>query len=155
MSRTRHSGVPDGSLSVHREYVLGVRIEVDRGPDGETYRFEAPDHRGAAFESADDAELYADVYFDTNGFREADTGERGIPPEVVQAGRDTLAAYLLTRPWGSREWVASYFGKDPATVERYAGWVRERAAEVRRGVRERGIGPDRSDESNEPDEPDD
>ena len=130
----------DAGASVHREYVLDVRIVACRRPgEPPRYRFEAPRHQGRTFEDPDTAELYADVYFDTNGFEEAGTGERGIPPEVIQAGRDTLAAYFLTLPGTDRNWVASFYGKRPDVIERYVSWVRERAEEVRRGARERGM----------------
>lgn len=137
MSESSHPPSAGGE-TVHREYILGVRIVVQRSGPTERYQFEAPDHRGETFESAVDAERYADVYFDTNGFVEEGTGDRGIPPEVVQVGRDTLATYLLTRPWGDRTWVASYFGKTPEEIARYVGWVQERAAEVRRKAVDEG-----------------
>ncbi|MFT4883358.1 MAG: hypothetical protein ACI8U4_000864 [Natronomonas sp.] len=129
----------DEQLSTYREYPLGVRIdEVPSAADGGSrYRFEAPQHAGMAFEDADDAELYADVYFDTNGFQEANTGDRGVPPEVIQAGRDTLAAYFLTQPYADVSWVASFWGKKPPKIERYVGSVRTRAEEIREGIRER------------------
>jgi hypothetical protein len=145
MSRT-DSHAPDSTdTSIHREYPLDVRVvevgdsdqhETDAGP---RYRFEAPQHVGIEFESAETAELYADVYFDTNGFQEAGTGDRGIPPEVVQAGRDTLAAYMLTQPMADEYFVASFFGKKPSRIQRYVSWVEERAEEVRQGVEEQGI----------------
>ena len=59
----------------HREYVMDVRIvEVER-EGGPAYRFEAPEHEGETFDDPENAELYADVYFDVNGFEEAGTGE--------------------------------------------------------------------------------
>ena len=73
------------------------------------------------------AELYADVYFDVNGFEEAGTGERGVPPEIIQAGRDTLSAYFLTQPYTDLNWVASFYGKTPPEIERYVATVRKRA----------------------------
>ncbi|NKE34349.1 hypothetical protein GWG54_00695 [Natronococcus sp. JC468] len=119
-------------------YVLDVSIiEVDG--DGETdtrYRFDAPEHTTIAFDDLEDARLYADVYFDVNGFVEADTGTRGVPPEVVQAGKDTLAAYLHTMPWADVNWVASFYGATPTEIERYCSWVRDRAAEIRRRAEE-------------------
>ena len=131
----------EGNESVLREYVLGVRI-IERtlaDGDGRQYRFEAPHHEGTVFDNREQAELYADVYFDVNGFEEAGTGERGVPPEIIQAGRDTLAAYFLTQSGTDEHWVASFYGVKPSTVERYASWVRERAEEIRTGVRERGM----------------
>jgi hypothetical protein len=126
----------DSGESTYREYVLDVRIVECETPsdEGTRYRFEAPEHRGVTFADPDLAELYADVYFDTNGFQEAGTGERGIPPEVIQAGRDTLAAYFLTQPYADVNWVASFYGKKPAKVERYVAAVRTRAEEIRDGV---------------------
>ena len=123
---------------MHEEYVLGVRIvEFDDG-DGSRYRFEAPDHVGATFEDPETATLYADVYFDVNGFQEEGTGELGVPPAIIQAGRDTLVAYLLTRPYGDTFWVASFYGERPEKVERYASRVRKRATNIRQGVADRG-----------------
>lgn len=124
--------------TVHEEYVLGVRILELPGPDGPRFRFEAPDHEGATFADPEMASLYADVYFDANGFVEAGTGDRGLPPELVQAGKDTVAAYLLTRPGADVHWVASFYGRSPADVQRYVEWVRDRAAEIRAGVADRG-----------------
>jgi hypothetical protein len=128
----------DSTESTYREYVLGVRILKceTSGDEGTRYRFEAPEHRGVTFVNPDLAELYADVYFDTNGFQEADTGDRGVPPEVIQAGRDTLAAYFLTQPYTDVNWVASFYGKKPGKVERYVASVRARAAEIREGAAE-------------------
>jgi hypothetical protein len=121
----------DGARVVE-SYVLDVHIvECDGG-----YRFEAPEHEGVVFENADGARLYADVYFDVNGFVEVGTGERGIPPEIVQAGKDTLAAYLLTLPGTDVGWVASFYGATPDRIQRYAERVRSRAAEIRDGVAE-------------------
>ena len=125
--------------TVYREYILGVRIvECSTGAEPR-YRFEAPHHRGVTFENPDTAELYADVYFDVNGFQEEGTGERGVPPEVIQAGRDTLAAYMLTQPGTDANWVASFYGVKPEKVQRYRSWVRERAEEIRSGAAEMGM----------------
>jgi len=115
------------SVHVVESYVLDVRVvETEEG-----YRFEAPQHQGVTFGSADRARLYADVYFDVNGFVEAETGDRGVPPEIVQAGKDTLAAYLLTRPGVDEGWVASFYGAKPDRIQRYVERVRSRAAEIR------------------------
>lgn len=132
----------EGGESVAREYIFGVRI-IEFAPSGDgglRYRFEAPHHEGNVFENRKQAELYADVYFDVNGFEEAGTGERGVPPEIIQAGRDTLAAYFLTQPGTDENWVASFYGVKPSTVKRYRSWVRERGAEIRAGAKEHDIG---------------
>lgn len=131
--------VPDDTIV--EEYILDVRIvETDTaGGDDLRYRFDAPDHTEIAFDDLEDARLYADVYFDVNGFVEEGTGERGVPPEVVQAGKDTLAAYLVTCPWSDTNWVASFYGATPTEIERYCSWVRERAAEIRSEAAERGL----------------
>jgi hypothetical protein len=138
---TRSDTPTTGEESTHREYILGVRIIEERLPDesDSRYRFEAPDHEGITFDDPALAELYADVYFDVNGFEEGGTGERGVPPEVIQAGRDTLAAYFLTQSGTDVNWVASFYGKKPNQIERYVSWVRERADEIREGARERGM----------------
>lgn len=127
--------------SIFREYILDVRIIESIPPNGDRlqYRFEAPQHRGVVFEDSDLARLYADIYFDVNGFEEAGTGERGVPPEIIQAGRDTLAAYFLTQPGTDVNWVASFYGVKPSKIERYVSWVRERAAEVREGAKDHDI----------------
>ncbi|WP_254528474.1 hypothetical protein [Natrinema gelatinilyticum] len=131
----------DGVESVYREYILDVRIVECTPSDGgePRYRFEAPQHIPVTFEDPTTATLYADVYFDTNGFQEEGTGHRGVPPEVVQAGRDTLAAYFLTMPGTDLNWVASFYGKKPSKIERYVASVRQRAAEIRTNAAEQGM----------------
>jgi hypothetical protein len=129
-----------GAGSIYREYLLNVRIVERTGADGERrYDFEAPEHVGRTFEDPATAELYAAVYFDVNGFEEAGTGDRGVPPEILAAGRDTLAAYLLTQAGVDTMWVASFFGVKPEKVERYAERVRKRAEEIRSTAREEGV----------------
>ncbi|QLG26201.1 hypothetical protein HUG10_01000 [Halorarum halophilum] len=126
--------------STYREYILEVRIVRQASPDGDdSYRFEAPRHEGIEFDDPDLATLYADVYFDVNGFEEAGTGERGVPPTIIQAGRDTLVAYFLTQPYTDVHWIASFYGEKPEKIERYVSRVRKRAAGIREGARERGI----------------
>ena len=125
--------------TVYRDYILDVRIVECHTDGGVRYRFEAPHHRGRTFENPDLAELYADVYFDVNGFQEEGTGDRGVPPEIIQAGRDTLASYLLTQPFSDRNWVASFYGVKPERVDRYVSWVRDRAEEIRTGATEMGM----------------
>jgi hypothetical protein len=119
-------------------YLKDVRI-VWTPDDEHAYRFEAPRHTEVAFDDADTARLYADVYFDVNGFREEGTGEHGVPPEIFQGGKDTLAAYLLTRPGVDVHWVASFLGVDRVQVERYVDWVEERAASIREKARKQGL----------------
>jgi len=123
--------------AVHREYIMGVRV-VELHDNDSRYRFEAPRHRGMTFDDAESAKLYADVYFDVNGFEEAGTGERGVPPVIIQAGRDTLAAYFLAQPYADLHWVGSFMGVQPGKVERYASRVRKRAENIRREAAERG-----------------
>ena len=137
---TTADGSTERAESTHRGYILDVRIvECPRHERPPEYRFEAPAHGGLEFEDPDAAELYADVYFDVNGFEEAGTGERGVPPEIIQAGRDTLVAYFLTQPRTDVQWVASYYGEKPEKIERYADRVRKRARKIRQGAAERGI----------------
>jgi hypothetical protein len=128
--------VADDRGTVHREYIADVRIvELDE----EGYRFEAPEHCGRAFEDPEIAELYADVYFDVNGFEEAGTGERGVPPIIIQAGRDTLAAYMLTQPYVDKQWIGSFMGVQSGKVERYVSRVQKRAENIRSKAVEQGV----------------
>lgn len=140
MSRPDHP-TAESTEAIFKEYILDVRIIERASPSRENprYRFEAPRHEGITFDDPDLAELYADVYFDVNGFEEAGTGDRGVPPEVIQAGRDTLVAYFLTQPGTDTNWVASFYGVKTEKVDRYVSWVRQRAEEVREGAAERGI----------------
>jgi len=142
MSDSTATPSPDTEC-VHQEYPFGVRIVefVPEGGDHSQYRFEAPEHTDISFADPEKATLYADVYFDTNGFQEDGTGHRGVPPEVVQAGRDTLAAYFLTMAGTDTNWVASFYGKKPTEIERYVGAVRRRAAEIRDEAADRGLEP--------------
>ncbi|GCF12348.1 hypothetical protein Harman_02830 [Haloarcula mannanilytica] len=126
-------------METYREYILGVRIVEWTTADGEVrYRFEAPDHQGVKFDDPEMATLYADVYFDANGFQEAGTGERGVPPTVIQAGRDTLVAYFLTQDGVDVHWAASFYGEKPEKIERYASRVRKRSKKIRDGAKEQG-----------------
>ena len=125
--------IDEESIEIYREYILDVRIV--KLEDGR-YRFEAPRHEGTEFDDTETAELYADIYFDVNGFEEAGTGERGVPPIIIQAGRDTLAAYLLTQPYADRQWVGSFMGVQPGKIERYVSRVRKRATNIRRNAAE-------------------
>ncbi|PGF15290.1 hypothetical protein CP556_03525 [Natrinema sp. CBA1119] len=137
---SQSTSTTDADESVVDTYVLGVRIiESEPADDGPRYRFEAPDHTEIAFDDLETARLYADVYFDVNGFVEEGTGERGVPPEVVQAGKDTLAAYLVTCAWADVNWVASFYGTTPDDIERYCSWVRDRADEIRAQAEEHGL----------------
>lgn len=131
----------DPNESVLEEYPLDVRIVEYVPPDGEEprYRFDAPRHTRITFDDPETATLYAAVYFDTNGFQEDGTGDRGVPPEVIQAGQDTLAAYFLTMPGTDVNWVASFYGKKPTEIRRYVAAVRHRAEAIRTNVAESDI----------------
>lgn len=135
-THTQTTAVEEESVAI--DYVLDVHIvefEIVED-DSPHYRFEAPDHAVITFEDLELAQLYADIYFDVNGFVEAGTGDRGVPPEIVQAGKDTLAAYLVTQPGVDIHWVASFYGVTPDKIERYCSWVRQRATEIRTKVAE-------------------
>lgn len=126
--------------ALHREYILDIRVVERTAADGSVrYRFEAPDHRSVEFTDPDMATLYADVYFDVNGFQEAGTGDRGIPPAIIQAGRDTLVAYFLTRDGVDVHWAASFYGVKPEKIERYVSRVRKRADKIREGAKEQNL----------------
>lgn len=139
VSRSQTPEATDPEESVVESYPSDVRIVKHAAGDDAVFRFEATHHVDVAFEDVDTALLYADVYFDVNGFREEGTGEHGIPPAVFQGGKDTLAAYLLTRPGVDVNWVASFFGVDRAKAELYVSWVCDRADQIRRQMRERGM----------------
>jgi hypothetical protein len=130
---------PDDTETIHREYVLDVRIVERPTPDGTVYRFEAPHHGGAEFADPETAELYADVYFDVNGFDESKVGEEGVPPAIIQAGRDTLAAYFHTQSYGDINWIASFYGFKPERTQRLINRVQKRAAKIREGVSDRDL----------------
>ena len=129
--------IPDSSI--YREYVMDVRIVKSVREDKPQYRFEAPTHDGITFDDPQKAELYAAIYFDVNGFEEAGTGDRGVPPVIIQAGRDTLAAYFLTQPTVDEQWVASFMGVQPGKVIRYASRVRDRAENIRTRIKDNGL----------------
>mgnify|MGYP000601521022 CR=1 FL=1 len=137
MPESRTTDAPTNS-STYREYILGVRIVERTTGDGARCRFEAPDHEGVEFDDPEMATLYADVYFDVNGFQEAGTGERGVPPTVIQAGRDTLVAYFLTQDGVDVHWAASFYGQKPEKIERYVSRVRKRSEKIREGAKEQG-----------------
>jgi len=141
MSTSDDSTRKNATESTHRDYILGVRIVECRssGRDDATYRVETPNDGHVTFDDRSLAELYVDIYFDVNGFTEAGTGDRGVPPTIIQAGRDTLVAYLLTRPDTDVHWIASFYGEKPEKVERYVNRVRKRATQIREGARERGM----------------
>jgi len=134
---TESETVPDSP--VHREYVMDVRIVESASKESTTYRFEAPTHDGITFNDPETAELYADIYFDVNGFDEDGTGQRGVPPVIIQAGRDTLAAYFLTQSTVDEQWVGSFMGVQPGKVIRYASRVQDRAENIRTRIKEQDL----------------
>jgi hypothetical protein len=140
MSRSDSSNATVDAPSVYRQYILDVRIvEVSTDEGDPHYRFEVDDDEGRTFEDPEMATLYADVYFCTNGFEEAGTGDRGVPPEIIAAGRAVLAAYFLTQPGVDQHWVASFFGMKPHRIREYVENVRTRAEQIREGAAERGL----------------
>jgi len=140
MSQTDDAAGRSAVRVTYEEYILDIRVVERRQADGPVrYRFEAPQHAGIEFTSPEMATLYADVYFDVNGFEEAGTGERGVPPAIIQAGRDTLVAYFLTQEGVDVNWIASFYGEKPEKIQRYVSRVRKRAAGIRDGARDQGI----------------
>lgn len=126
--------------ALHREYIFDIRVVERTAADGSVrYCFEAPNHQRIEFRDPEMATLYADVYFDVNGFQEAGTGERGVPPTVIQAGRDTLVAYFLTQEGVDVHWAASFYGEKPEKIERYVSRVRKRADKIREGAKEQNL----------------
>ncbi|MFC6734271.1 MULTISPECIES: hypothetical protein [unclassified Haladaptatus] len=140
MAQSNDAPTNESTETVYKDYILDVQILERQGTGGDTeYCFDAPGHKEMVFAKPDLATLYADIYFDVNGFEEAGTGERGVPPEIIQAGRDTLAAYFLTQPYADVNWVASFYGKKPTKIERYVAAVRNRAEEIREGAANLGM----------------
>ncbi len=129
----------DADETVYEAYILGVRVVEAEDGDETRYRFEAPEHCGKEFDDPEMATLYADVYFDVNGFVEEETGERGVPPKVIPAGRDTMVAYMRTLPGADEDWVSCYFAEQPDKIQRYIKNVRARAEQVRDGAVEQGV----------------
>ncbi|SEN49046.1 hypothetical protein SAMN05216388_1003238 [Halorientalis persicus] len=129
----------DTEETVYEKYVLNVRVVEVTDGDDTRYRFEAPDHCGKTFEDPEMATLYADVYFDVNGFVESETGERGVPPKIIPAGRDTMVAYMRTLPGADEDWVSCYFAERPDKIKRLIRNVRARAEKVRAGVVEQDV----------------
>jgi hypothetical protein len=137
-STSTPSAAPDrqspGTETLYEEYPLNVRIIEGQSGAETTYRFEAPEHVHTSFTDPEMATLYADIYFAVNGFVEEETGERGIPPEIVGAGKHVLAAYMVTQM--SVDWVCSFIGTEAERVQRFVTWTREQGAEVREAAAE-------------------
>ncbi|MFC7074057.1 hypothetical protein ACFQJ7_02110 [Halovenus rubra] len=129
----------DTDSQVFREYPMDVCILESLGSDEKNYWFEAPKHEGISFSDPEKAELYVDIYFDVNGFEEARTGERGVPPVIIQAGRDTLAAYFMTQPSIDEQWVGSFMGVQPGKIIRYVSRVQSRAENIRSRITDKGL----------------
>jgi len=135
MSKADDTSPEGANESIYEEYVLGVRIVESTTESDETrYRFEADTYCGREFEDPDLATLYADIYFCTNGFEEEGTGDRGVPPEIIGAGRAVLASYFLTQPSIDQHWAASFFGVKPHRIREYTRWVRDNAEQIRDGA---------------------
>jgi hypothetical protein len=125
MSRPERQNTTADASSVYRQYVLDVQIvEMPTEAGDPHFRFEVGDTEGRTFKDPEMATLYADIYFCTNGFEEDGTGDRGVPPEIIAAGRAVLAAYFLTQPSIDQHWVASFFGVKPHRIREYADSVR-------------------------------
>lgn len=102
-----------------------VREERDGAPD--LYHYEGPLGRIKSFENPDKARLYADIQTVTGGFREAKTGERGVPPAVARARQDVLIAYLVSNETMGVEWVARFYDLEEDVIRDYVRLVRDRA----------------------------
>lgn len=132
------------------EYPYSVRIEryhpmqtkqTDDGfsieGDEVRYRVVTPNaQKIPEFDAEDTARLWVDVYFDVGGFREEKTGDRGVPPEVAAAGKDTLVAYLVTQRGMSTTWATRFFDISRETVHSYCSRVRSRARAAREELTE-------------------
>lgn len=128
----------DENESIHRAYPHDVRIvRVDRDDREPLYRFEAPTFKPKdsdttpTWENPALAELYADVYFVANSFREEKTGRRGIPPEVERAGRAAVIAYLTTQDGMTTDWISTFYDLPDERIYEYRSRVRAEAEEIR------------------------
>jgi len=96
-----------------------------------TYHVEDALERLKSVRNPGKAELYADVYTVSNGFREEKTGERGVSPGVAASREDLLMAYLAAQPMMSLQWVARFYDEDEAVIRQYVNHIRKRAAKER------------------------
>jgi len=82
-------------------YGQGDRLRNDGGVPDTDYpdvsHFEGPSGRIQSFENPYEARLYADVYPITGGFREEQTGKRGVPPGIVRASEEIRMTYLAVQ----------------------------------------------------------
>lgn len=80
------------------------------------------------FEQWKNATLFFGLWLETNGWRDKHptSGARSIPVEVVSAGMDCVAAYMLvgTGIINSRQYVADELGVTEQTVSNYCNRVR-------------------------------
>jgi hypothetical protein len=132
----------DQEETIHREYDDHTRIvefTPEGFPDERRYRFEATMYEGKEFELKEFAELYADVYFAVDSFREEKTGRRGVPPAVAAAGKPELAAYILSAHRGvhTNEWLEHFFDVERETIQTYLSRVRRKAEETRDRLEEK------------------
>jgi len=117
---------------VVEEYPHDCRLEREPREDApDLYHYYSPMGHVKAFENPDKARLYADVQEVVGGFREAKTGERGVPPAIARAREDTLMAYLVSNETMGVEWVARFYDTEEDVVRDYVQRVQSRAREIR------------------------
>jgi hypothetical protein len=121
----------DTETEVVETYAHGCQIVHERRDGADLYHYEGPMGHIKAFENPGKARLYADVHTVMGGFREAKTGERGVPPAIARAREDILMAYLAAQPTMSLTWVARHFDLPEEQVRDYITGVRQRASKQR------------------------
>lgn len=125
---------------IYKQYPGNARIHEFKDKDGVIcYEFKAPMHEGREFSNKWAAELYADVYWAVDSFREEKSGERGVPPEIAIEGKPEIAAYLLTSPSISMDWIMTFFDVERETIHTYLSRVRSKAEAARENY-ESGVG---------------
>jgi len=128
------------------EHPGGVRIDeyTDRLPGGDKklpertkYRVVIPGYASIPrFDDLDDARLWLSVYYDVGGFQEERTGKFGVPAKVAAAGKDTLAAYLLTQDRMNASELATFFDVERDTIYSYCSRVRKRGRDAQKAAEE-------------------
>ena len=83
--------------TVVEAYNDGYQIVREERNYPDLFHFRGPSGRIQTFENPYEARLYADVYVITGGFREKQTGKRGVPPAIARASEEIRMTYLAVQ----------------------------------------------------------
>jgi hypothetical protein len=119
MSETVIEEYPDGSRIVHEERMYPDLYHFER--EGEI--------RLKSFKNPDKARLYADLYEVVDGFKEDNTGTRGVPPTIARDREEIRMAYFTATM--SSTYAAGAFEVEESEVLTAVYRVRERAKTLR------------------------